>query len=46
MWSTDYPHPEGVMGNSDNIMKGIFDKVGEEAGKKVVGGNAAALWGI
>jgi len=46
MWSTDYPHPEGVMGSADKIMKGIFETVGDEAGRKIVGGNAATVWGI
>ncbi|MET0246462.1 MAG: amidohydrolase family protein, partial [Sphingomonas sp.] len=46
MWSVDYPHPEGVLGRSDEIMKGIFDTVGESAGRKVVGESAAKLWGI
>ena len=35
-----------VLGNSDAIMKGIFGTVGEEAGRKVVGENAARVWGI
>jgi predicted TIM-barrel fold metal-dependent hydrolase len=46
MWSTDYPHPEGVMGSSDVIMKRIFDTVGESAARKVLGDTAAQLWGI
>jgi len=46
MWSTDYPHPEGVMGSSDIIMKRIFDTVGEPAARKVLGETAAQVWGI
>jgi len=46
MWSIDYPHPEGVFGESMRIAKQIYDKGGEENFKKIVGGNAAALWGI
>lgn len=46
MWSTDYPHPEGVMGNSDVILKGIFDRVDDAGARKIVGENAAKLWGI
>jgi predicted TIM-barrel fold metal-dependent hydrolase len=46
MWSVDYPHPEGVMGNSDTILKRIFDQIGEESARKVVGENAASVWGI
>jgi hypothetical protein len=44
--SVDYPHPESVLGSSDAIIKGIFETVGEDAGRKVVGANAAAVWGI
>ena len=46
MWSIDYPHPEGVFGESMKIAKQIYDKAGEERFKKIVGGNAAKLWGI
>jgi len=46
MWSIDYPHPEGVFGESMMIAKQIYDKGGEERFKKIVGGNAAKLWGI
>ena len=46
MWSVDYPHPESVFGNSEAIMKGIFEGVGDESGRKIVGANAAAVWGI
>jgi len=46
MWSVDYPHPEGVFGESMQIAKQIYDKAGEESFKKIVGGTAAKLWGI
>jgi predicted TIM-barrel fold metal-dependent hydrolase len=46
MWSIDYPHPEGVFGESMSIAKKIYDRLGEKRFKKIVGGNAAALWGI
>jgi predicted TIM-barrel fold metal-dependent hydrolase len=46
MWSLDYPHPEGVFGEAVEVARSIFELVGEEAAKKVVGGNAARLWGI
>ena len=46
LWSLDYPHPEGVLGESVAIMKSFFDKLPEEQAKMVVGGNAARIWGI
>ena len=46
LWSVDYPHPEGVLGESCRIVKEIFDTAGTEAGRKIVGGNAAKIWGI
>lgn len=46
MWSTDYPHPESVLGESDAVLADIFDTLGEERARRVVGGNAAKLWGI
>jgi len=46
MWSLDYPHPEGVLGEAVALMKSYFDQLGEEKAKLVVGGNAARIWGI
>ena len=46
MWSVDYPHAEGVMGESEFIVRDIFEKAGTENGRKIVGQTAAALWGI
>jgi len=46
LWSLDYPHPEGVVGESVALMKSYFDALGEDAAKRVVGGNAAAIWNI
>lgn len=46
LWSVDYPHPEGVLGESGRIVKAIFDVAGPEEGQKIVGGTAAKLWGI
>lgn len=46
MWSVDYPHPEGVFGSSEAIVKGIFEKTGETQAKLIVGDNAAKVWGI
>lgn len=42
----DYPHPESVIDRSDAVMKGIFDKVGEARGRRILGANAADLWSI
>ena len=44
LWSLDYPHPEGVFAQGEGLMKGFFETLGEEKAKKIVGGNAKALW--
>jgi predicted TIM-barrel fold metal-dependent hydrolase len=46
MWSVDYPHPESVLGESMAIMQDIFETVGEEKARLIVGENAAKVWGI
>lgn len=46
MWSLDYPHAEGVHGYAGEVAKEIYDSLGHERAKKVLGGNAAKLWGI
>ena len=46
LWSVDYPHPESILGSSEAIVKGIFDKVGEARARKIVGDNAAMIWEI
>lgn len=46
LWSLDYPHPEGVFAQGEGLMKSYFDQLGEEKAKKIVGGNAKALWGL
>ena len=46
MWSLDYPHPEGVHGYAGEVAKNIYDSIGHERAKKVLGGNAASVWGI
>ena len=46
MWSVDYPHPESTYGYSGEVMKGIYDALGHEDAKKVLGGNAAELYGF
>ena len=46
MWGSDYPHAEGTWGFSNQIMQQMWDALGPVAGAKVLGGNAAKLWGI
>lgn len=46
MWSVDYPHPESVLGESERVVRDIFDQVGDDRARRIVGGNAADLWGI
>src|SRR5579859_3730759 len=46
MWGSDYPHTEGTFPFSiDRIRKDFFD-VPEDETRKMVRGNAAALYGI
>jgi predicted TIM-barrel fold metal-dependent hydrolase len=44
LWSTDYPHAEGVVGYAGQVAKSVYDKVGHEKAAKILGGNAAKLW--
>jgi predicted TIM-barrel fold metal-dependent hydrolase len=44
MWSLDFPHPEGVFGFAGDIAKGIYDTIGHDRAKKVLGGTAARLY--
>jgi predicted TIM-barrel fold metal-dependent hydrolase len=44
LWSTDYPHAEGVFGLAGDVAKSIYDTVGHEKAAKILGGNAAKLW--
>lgn len=46
MWSTDYPHPEGVLGDSRRLTQSFFEQLGAEKAKKIAGGNAARVWGL
>jgi predicted TIM-barrel fold metal-dependent hydrolase len=46
VWSCDYPHGESVFGESRSEIRKIFDVLGEEDAKKVVGGTAAKLWDL
>lgn len=44
MWSIDYPHPESVYGEAGSVAKDVYETLGHEAAKKVLGGNAARLY--
>jgi predicted TIM-barrel fold metal-dependent hydrolase len=44
MWSLDYPHPESVYGYVGEIGKSIYDSIGHEKAKKVMGGNMGHLY--
>jgi predicted TIM-barrel fold metal-dependent hydrolase len=46
MWSVDYPHPESIVGSAMEVVQSIFDAVGPEKARKIVGGNAASVWNI
>lgn len=46
LFSTDYPHAEGVFGNVRQEVKKIFDVFGPEDATKVVGGTAVKLWNL
>ena len=46
MWSIDYPHPESCYGYAGDVAKSIYDAVGHEDAKKILGGNAARLYGF
>lgn len=46
MWSLDYPHPESVYGYAGSVAKDIYNAVGHEKAKKILGGNAARLYGL
>ncbi|MEO6717700.1 MAG: amidohydrolase family protein [Novosphingobium sp.] len=44
MWSIDYPHPESVYGYTGEITKSIYDAVGHDDARKILGGTAARLY--
>jgi predicted TIM-barrel fold metal-dependent hydrolase len=46
MWASDYPHPEGVLGESRALVKALYDGLGEDAASAIAGGNAARVWGV
>lgn len=46
LWSVDYPHPEGNLGENVAVMRELFDRLGADRARAVVGGNAARLWDL
>lgn len=46
MWGNDYPHDEGTFPHSRQVIERIFKDVPAEAKAKIVGGNAARLYGF
>jgi predicted TIM-barrel fold metal-dependent hydrolase len=46
LWSVDYPHPEGNLGESMAVMRSIFERLGERQATAVVGENAATIWNL
>ena len=46
MWGSDYPHDEGTFPHSREVIDRTFRKLPEEEKWKIVGGNAARLYGF
>jgi len=46
LWSVDSPHPESNLGENMAVMRSIFETLGEERARDVVGRNAARVWGL
>jgi predicted TIM-barrel fold metal-dependent hydrolase len=46
MWSSDYCHNESTYGYTRSSVEAVFDTTTEENAKKIVGGNAAELFGF
>ena len=46
MWGSDYPHDEGTFPHSREVIERIFKDIPEEEKMKIVGGNAARLYGF
>ncbi|HKA05269.1 MAG TPA: amidohydrolase family protein [Acidimicrobiales bacterium] len=46
LWSVDYPHPEGNLGENVDVMRSIFEQLPEREARAVVGGNAARVWNL
>lgn len=46
LWSSDYPHNESTLGYTRSAVRQVFDMVPEVDARKIVGENAADLFGI
>lgn len=46
MWGNDYPHDEGTFPHSQEVIARIFKDVPEDEKRKLVGGNAAEVYGF
>jgi hypothetical protein len=46
LWSVDYPHPEGNVGETEDVIRSVFDRLPEPRARAVVGGNVAEVWGL
>ena len=46
MWGSDYPHDEGTFPHSREVIGRIFGNISEDEKRKMVGGNAADLYGL
>ena len=44
MWGSDYPHDEGTPPYTREHLRQVFHAVGEQDLRKILGGNAAALY--
>ena len=46
LWGSDYPHDEGTFPHSREVIARTFQGVSEEDTRKIVGDNAARLYGF
>jgi predicted TIM-barrel fold metal-dependent hydrolase len=46
MWGADYPHYEGTWPRSRRFLRDVFHDLPEEEVRRMLGGNAAALYGF
>ncbi len=46
MWGSDYPHDEGTFPHSQEVIQRLFRDLPEGETRKIVGENAANLYGI